>query len=409
MGKKNFGKRYPDELRACTVRMVLDRESEYRSRSAAISSVSQKVRYSRDSLRIWIRQHETDSGLRGGMITAEQDRIKKPERENRQLRQANEILKKASALFCSGGARPPVSEMIAFIQEHRGQHGVEPMCRVLQIAPSTFYEHQDIARDPSLASDRAKRDDELRPEVLRVWQENSSVYGARKLWHAMKQEQFDIARCTVERLMRDIGIEGVRRGKKVKTTYGQPAEVCPLDKVNRQFRALIPKQLWVSGFTFVSTWRGFVYVAFVVDTFANRIVGWKASTSQETQFLLDALEQALHARRPAENLIHHSDLGAQYVSVKYTERLVDAGLEPSVGSVGDSYDNALTETMIGLSKTEIINRLGPWKSKDQVEWETLKWVDWFNTKRIFEPLRYITPQEAENAYYEGLKTDDIAA
>jgi len=214
--------------------------------------------------------------------------------------------------------------MIAFIQDHRDQHGVEPMCRVLQIAPSTFYEHQVIARDPDRASDRAKRDRELRPELLRVWQDNRSVYGARKLWHAMRREQFDIARCTVERLMRNIGIEGVRRGKKVKTTYGQPAELCPLDKVNRQFRATQPNQLWVSDFTFVSTWRGFVYVAFVIDTFANKIVGWKVSTSQETQFVLDALEQALHARRPAENLIHHSDRGSQYVSIKYTERLVDA-------------------------------------------------------------------------------------
>jgi len=299
--------------------------------------------------------------------------------------------------------------MIAFIQDHRSQHGVEPMCRVLQVAPSTFYEHQAIARDPDRASDRAKRDRDLRPELLRVWQKNRSVYGARKLWHAMKREKFDIARCTVERLMGDIGIEGVRRGKKVKTTYGQPAELCPLDKVNRQFRASQPNQLWVSDFTFVSTWRGFVYVAFVIDTFANRIVGWKASTSQDTQFVLDALEQALHARRPSENLIHHSDRGSQYVSIKYTERLVDAGLEPSVGSVGDSYDNALAETMIGLFKTEVINRLGPWKSKDQVEWETLKWVDWFNTKRLLEPLGYITPKEAEDAYYQSLKTDDIAA
>ena len=299
--------------------------------------------------------------------------------------------------------------MIGFIKAHRGQHGVEPMCRVLQIAPSTFYEHLAIERDPMRASDRAKRDAALRPELKRVWDDNLSVYGARKLWHAMKREGYDIARCTVERLMRDIGIEGVRRGKKVKTTRGVPIELCPLDKVNRQFRATQPNQLWVSDFTFVSTWRGFVYVAFVIDTFANRIVGWKASTSQDTQFVLDALEQALYARRPDDQLIHHSDRGSQYVSIKYTERLASAGIEPSVGSVGDSYDNALAETIIGLFKTEVINRLGPWKSKDHVEWETLKWVDWFNNRRLLEPIGYITPKEAEEAYYEGLNSDDLAA
>ena len=273
----------------------------------------------------------------------------------------------------------------------------------------TFYEHQAIARDPDRASDRAKRDGELRPELLRVWQDNRSVYGARKLWHAMKREQFDIARCTVERLMRNIGIEGVRRGKKVKTTHGQSAELCPLDKVNRQFRASQPNQLWVSDFTFVSTWRGFVYVAFVIDTFANKIVGWRASKSQQTEFVLDALEQALYERKPADSLIHHSDRGSQYLSIKYTERLADAGLEPSVGTVGCSYDNALAETMIGLFKAEVIHRLGPWKSADAVEWETLKWVDWFNNRRLLEPIGYITPTEAEEAFYANMNILDKVA
>jgi len=221
--------------------------------------------------------------------------------------------------------------------------------------------------------------------MKRVWDDNQSVYGARKLWHAMKRERFNIARCTVERLMRDIGIEGVRRGKKIKTTWPDRALPCPLDRVNRQFRATMPNQLWVSDFTYVSTWQGFVYVAFVIDTFANKIVGWRASRSQQTQFVLDALEQALYERRPSENLIHHSDRGSQYLSIKYTERLADAGLEPSVGTVGDSYDNALAETMIGLFKAEVIHRLGPWKSADAVEWEALKWVDWFNNRRLLEP------------------------
>ncbi|MFL4468991.1 IS3 family transposase [Tateyamaria armeniaca] len=409
MGKTKNGARYPEELRARAVRMVLDHESEYASRSAAILSISQKVGCSRDILRIWVKQHETDAGKRDGLTTTERDRIKELERENRQLRQANEILKKASAYFCSGGARPPIPQMIAFIKDQRSVHGVEPICRVLQIAPSTFYENLAIERDPSRVSDRAKRDAYLRKEMADVWTKNRSVYGARKLWHAMKRDKIDVARCTVERLMRQLGIQGVRRGKKIKTTQGQPADQCPLDKVNRQFRASQPNELWVSDFTFVSTWRGFVYVAFVIDTFANRIVGWKASTTQDTQFVLDALEQAIHARKPAENLIHNSDRGSQYVSIKYTERLADAGLEPSVGSVGDSYDNALAETIIGLFKTEVINRLGPWKSKDQVEWETLQWVDWFNYERLLEPLGYITPVEAEEKYEQALKSDKIAA
>ena len=222
--------------------------------------------------------------------------------------------------------------MIAFIKEHRKVCGVEPICHVLQIAPSTFYAHLAVENDPDKASDRAKRDAELRPEMKRVWEDNLSVYGARKLWHAMRREGHDLARCTVERLIRDIGIEGVRRGKKVKTTWPDKALPCPVDRVNRQFRATMPNQLWVSDFTYVSTWQGFVYVAFVIDTFANKIVGWRASRSQQTQFVLDALEQALYERRPADNLIHHSDRGSQYLSIKYTERLADAGLEPSVGT-----------------------------------------------------------------------------
>jgi transposase InsO family protein len=299
--------------------------------------------------------------------------------------------------------------MIAFIKEHRAICGVEPICRVLQIAPSTFYAHLAIERDPELASDRSKRDTDLRTALKRVWEDNRSVYGARKLWHAMRREGYDLARCTVERLMRDIGIEGVRRGKKVKTTWSDKALPCPMDRVNRQFRATTPNQLWVSDFTYVSTWQGFVYVAFVVDTFANKIVGWRASRSQQTQFVLDALEQALYERRPSDSLIHHSDRGSQYVSIKYTERLADAGLEPSVGSVGDSYDNALAETMIGLFKAEVIHRMGPWKSADTVEWETLKWVDWFNNRRLFEPIGNIPPAEAEANFYAALETEPMAA
>ena len=301
--------------------------------------------------------------------------------------------------------------MIAFIKEHRGVCGVEPICRVLQIAPSTFYAHLAVENDPDKASDRAKRDAELRPEMKRVWEGNLSVYGARKLWHAMKREKFDIARCTVERLMREIGIEGVRRGKKVKTTWPDKALPCPMDRVNRQFRAIMPNQLWVSDFTYVATWAGFVYVAFVIDTYARRIVGWRASRTAHASFVLDALEQALHDRRPVHRggLVHHSDRGSQYVSIKYTERLAEAGIEPSVGSVGDSYDNALAETINGLYKAEVIHRRGPWRNFEAVEYATLEWVDWFNHRRLLEPIGNIPPAEAEEQYYAAADIIDMAA
>lgn len=259
--------------------------------------------------------------------------------------------------------------MIAFIKANRELHGVEPICRVPQIAPSTFYERLAIERDPDRASDRAKRDAYLRKEMKDVWAKNRSIYGARKLWHAMKRERIEVARCTVERLMRQIGIQGVQRGKKVKTTHGQPADQCPLDKVNRQFRASMPNELWVSDFTFISTWRGFVYIAFVIDTFANRIVGWKAATTKDTQFVLDALEQAIHARRPAEKLIHHSDRGSQYVSIKYTKRLVDAGLEPSVAAIVSRTDgvhrrpSAIIMTMRWLRRSSAYS-----KPKSSIGW-----------------------------------------
>lgn len=291
--------------------------------------------------------------------------------------------------------------MTAFIDAHRDVYGVEPICGVLPIAPSTYYAHAAISRDPDLASDRAKRDTSLRPEVQRIWDENFKVYGVRKVWRQLRREGFDVARCTVERLMRQLGIQGVIRGKPVKTTVSDKAVPCPRDKVNRQFRAPAPNMLWVSDFTYVSTWAGFVYVAFVIDTFANRIVGWRTSRSLRTNFVLDALEQALYERRPAQQggLIHHSDRGSQYISIRYTERLAEAGIEPSVGNVGDSYDNALAETINGLYKAEVIHRCGPWKNMDAVEWETLKWVDWFNHRRLLEPIGNIPPAEAEEKFY----------
>jgi len=301
--------------------------------------------------------------------------------------------------------------MIAFIDDHRADHGVEPICRVLPIAPSTYHDHVARRRDPTRLPARARRDAELRIAVRRVFEENFRVYGVRKLWRQLRREGCAVARCTVARLMREMGLKGAIRGKPVRTTVSDKAAACPLDRVNRTFRASAPNRLWVSDFTYVATWTGFVYVAFVIDVFARRIVGWRASRTAHAGFVLDALEQALHERRPIERggLVHHSDRGSQYVSIKYTERLAEAGIEPSVGSVGDSYDNALAETINGLYKAEVIHRRGPWRSFEAVEYATLEWVDWFNNRRILEPIGNIPPAEAEERYYAMLEEPAMAA
>jgi transposase InsO family protein len=294
--------------------------------------------------------------------------------------------------------------MKAFIDDHRDVYGIEPICKVLPIAPSTYHAHVAREADPRQRSDRAVRDAALMPEIERVWNENFQVYGVRKVWRQLRRERFDVARCTVARLMKRRGLRGVIRGKTVRTTFSDKNAPCPLDHVRRQFTADRPNKLWVSDFTYVSTWQGFVYVAFVIDVFARRIVGWRASSSARTDFVLDALEQALHERKPVgpDHLVHHSDRGVQYVSIRYTERLADAGLEPSVGSVGDSYDNALAETINGLYKAEVIHRKSSWQRREDVEWATLNWVDWFNNRRLLEPIGNIPPAEAEAAYYSQL-------
>lgn len=301
--------------------------------------------------------------------------------------------------------------MIAFIDDHRGAYGVEPICRVLPIAPSTYHAHVARRLDPSKRSARAQRDATLRPHIARVFAENFEVYGARKVWRQMMREGFDVARCTVERLMQGMGLAGVIRGKPIRTTIPDKAAPCPLDRVNRVFHAPAPNRLWLSDFTYVSTWAGFVYVAFVIDAYARRIVGWRVSRTAHAGFVLDALEQALHERRPAHRggLVHHSDRGSQYVSIRYTERLAEAGIEPSVGSVGDSYDNALAETINGLYKAEVIHRRGPWRSFEAVEFATLTWVDWFNHRRLLEPIGNIPPAEAEERYYALLDEQRMAA
>jgi putative transposase len=301
--------------------------------------------------------------------------------------------------------------MIAFIDDHRGDHGVEPICKVLQLAPSTYHDRMAKRADPEKLSLRAKRDMALKPEINRVFEDNFAVYGVRKVWRQLKREKHDVARCTVERLMKEMGLQGVIRGKPVRTTFSDKAAACPLDHVNRQFHAPAPNKLWVSDFTYVSTWAGMIYVAFVIDVYARYIVGWRVSRTAHAGFVLDALEQAIHDRRPVNKggLIHHSDRGSQYLSIKYTERLAEAGIEPSVGSVGDSYDNALAETINGLYKAEVIHRRGPWRSFEAVEFATLEWVDWFNNRRLLQPIGNIPPAEAERNHYAAMDNLPMAA
>ena len=291
--------------------------------------------------------------------------------------------------------------MVSFIDEHRGQYGVEPICRVLPIAPSTYYEMKARAADPGRLPARAQRDTVLRTSIVRVWDENHQVYGCRKVWRQLRREGTGVARCTVERLMRGMGLHGVVRGRTFKTTIGDDSALRPADLVRRDFTATRPNELWVADLTYVATWNGFVFVAFVIDVYARRIVGWRVSSSLRTDLALDALEQALYARPGINDLVHHSDRGIQYVSIRYTERLAEAGIEPSVGSVGDSYDNALAESVIGLYKTEVIHRRGPWRNLDAVEYATLEWVDWFNNRRLLEPIGYMPPAEFEEAYYRS--------
>jgi transposase InsO family protein len=293
--------------------------------------------------------------------------------------------------------------MVALIDQHRDTYGVESICATLPIAPSTYFRHKAAQAEPASRCARAQRDEELRTDIRRVWDENHQVYGPRKVWRQLRREGVRVARCTVERLMRELGLRGAVRGRAWKTTtQSDPAADRPADRVSRQFTAARPNQLWVADFTYVATWRGFVYVAFVIDVFARRIVGWRVAASLATDFVLDALEQAIYDRREpgVDNLVHHSDRGTQYVSMRYTDRLTEAGIEPSVGSRGDSYDNALAESIIGLFKTEVIQCKGPWRQLEAVEFATLTWVDWFNHRRLLEPIGYVPPAEYEAGYYK---------
>ncbi|EPC8663938.1 IS3 family transposase [Escherichia coli] len=399
--------RFSPEVRQRAVRMVLESQSEYDSQWATICSIAPKIGCTPETLRVWVRQHERDTGGGdGGLTTAERQRLKELERENRELRRSNDILRQASAYFCEGGVRPPLEKMMPLLDKLREQYGVGPLCSELHIAPSTYYHCQQQRHHPDKRSARAQRDDWLKKEIQRVYDENHKVYGVRKVWRQLLREGIRVARCTVARLMAVMGLAGVLRGKKVRTTISRKA-VAAGDRVNRQFVAERPDQLWVADFTYVSTWRGFVYVAFIIDVFAGYIVGWRVSSSMETTFVLDALEQALWARRPS-GTVHHSDKGSQYVSLAYTQRLKEAGLLASTGSTGDSYDNAMAESINGLYKAEVIHRKS-WKNRAEVELATLTWVDLYNNRRLLERLGHTPPAEAEKAYYASIGNDDLAA
>ncbi|HEB1131440.1 TPA: IS3 family transposase [Escherichia albertii] len=399
--------RFSPEVRQRAVRMVLESQGEYDSQWATICSIAPKIGCTPETLRVWVRQHERDTGGGdGGLTTAERQRLKELERENRELRRSNDILRQASAYFGEGGVRPPLEKMMPLLDKLREQYGVGPLCSELHIAPSTYYHCQQQRHHPDKRSARAQRDDWLKKEILRVYDGNHQVYGVRKVWRQLLREGIRVARCTVARLMAVMGLAGVLRGKKVRTTISRKT-VAAGDRVNRQFVAERPDQLWVADFTYVSTWQGFVYVAFIIDVFAGYIVGWRVSSSMETTFVLDALEQALWARRPS-GTVHHSDKGSQYVSLAYTQRLKEAGLLASTGSTGDSYDNAMAESINGLYKAEVIHSKS-WKNRAEVELATLTWVDWYNNRRLLERLGHTPPAEAEKAYYASIGNDDLAA
>ncbi|EEW0696958.1 IS3 family transposase [Escherichia coli] len=399
--------RFSPEVRQRAIRMVLESQDEYDSQWAAICSIAPKIGCTPETLRVWVRQHERDTGGGdGGLTSAERQRLKELERENRELRRSNDILRQASAYFAKAEFDRLWKKLMPLLDKLREQYGGGPVCSELHIAPSTYYHCQQQRHHPDKRSARAQHDDWLKREIQRVYDENHQVYGVRKVWRQLLREGIRVARCTVARLMAVMGLAGVLRGKKVRTTVSRKT-VATGDRVNRQFVAERPDQLWVADFTYVSTWQGFVYVAFIIDVFAGYIVGWRVSSSMETTFVLDALEQALWARRPS-GTIHHSDKGSQYVSLAYTERLKEAGLLASTGSTGDSYDNAMAESINGLYKAEVIHRKS-WKNRAEVELATLTWVDWYNNRRLLGRLGHTPPAEAEKAYYASIGNDDLAA
>ncbi|MEW1955929.1 IS3 family transposase [Terrabacter sp. NPDC080008] len=406
----NTSRRYPPELKARAVRMFEEIRVDHATDWEAMGQVAQLLGVSTaETVRKWVRQAQVDQGARPGVSSEESAEVKRLKREVAELRRANAILRSASG-FLRGRARPALPVIVEFIREHAGHRedgglrwGVEPICTVLSehgmpIAPSTYY--ANVNRH---ATAREHRDALLLQEIRRVHASNYGVYGARKVWLTLNREGIPVARCTVERLMRQDGLVGAVRGKVRRTTIADPAGERARDLVGRNFNPAAPDRLWVADITYVSTWSGWVYVAFVIDAFARRILGWRTGTSMSTQLVLDALEQAVWTRERAgsstEAVVAHTDRGSQYTSIRYTERLAEAHIAASVGTTGDSYDNALAETINGLYKTELIKRRGPWRTVDHVEYATAEWVDWFNHRRLYAYCGDVSPAELEAAYY----------
>ncbi|MEU2961207.1 IS3 family transposase [Streptomyces albidoflavus] len=400
---------YPLELRKRAVRMVAEVRGDYPNESAALRAVAQKLGIgSAETLRNWVKRDEIDSGQRPGTTTEESAQIKAMKKEIAELKRANDILKAAASFFAAELDRPHTHTLVAFIDEHRARFGgVEPICRVLtehdcKIAPSTYYAHHKRLQVPSA---RTIRDAELKPLIQQIFDANYRVYGARKVWRELHRQGHFVARCTVERLMRELGVAGAVRGKKIITTIPDGSVERAPDLLDRNFVAPAPNRCWVADFTHVSTWSGVVYVAFVVDTFSRRIVGWSAALSKETRLVLDALDMALWQRDRDEKphqrgeLIHHSDAGSQYTSFRLAEHLDAAGIAASIGSVGDAYDNALMESTIGLFKTELIKPGQPWRTLSQVELATAEWIDWYCHRRLHGEIGHIPPVEYETNYY----------
>ncbi|WP_142277371.1 IS3 family transposase [Mycobacterium timonense] len=401
-------RRYSAEEKAAAVRMVRTLRAELGTEQGTVQRVARQLGYGVESVRTWVRQVDIDEGLAPGVTTSESKKVKELEQEIRELKRANEILKRA-AKFLRGGARPPTQEIVDFIADNRGEFGVEPICTVLrsaglQVALSTYYDAN--ARVPSA---RALRDAVLGPALCQLWKDNYCVYGARKLWKTARRDGHDVGRDQVARLMRAAGIEGVRRGKRVRTTKADPAAARHPDLVHRNFAAAAPNQLWVTDLTFVPTWAGVAYVCFIIDAHSRMIVGWRVASHMRTSMVLDALEMARWSRGTTlQDLICHSDAGSQFTSIRYGERLAEIGAVPSIGTVGDSFDNALAETVNGYYKAELIYgpaRSRPWKTVEDVELATLSWVHWHNTSRLHSYLGDIPPTEFEAAFYDAYRTD----
>ncbi|WP_103021828.1 IS3 family transposase [Mycobacterium avium] len=401
-------RRYSAEEKAAAVRMVRTLRAELGTEQGTVQRVARQLGYGVESVRTWVRQVDIDEGLAPGVTTSESKKVKELEQEIRELKRANEILKRA-AKFLRGGARPPTQEIVDFIDDNRGEFGVEPICTVLrsaglQVALSTYYDAK--ARVPSA---RALRDAVLGPALCQLWKDNYCVYGARKLWKTARRDGHDVGRDQLARLMRAAGIEGVRRGNRVRTTNADPAAARHPDLVHRNFAAAAPNQLWVTDLTFVPTWAGVAYVCFIIDAHSRMIVGWRVASHMRTSMVLDALEMARWSRGTTlQDLICHSDAGSQFTSIRYGERLAEIGAVPSIGTVGDSFDNALAETVNGYYKAELIYgpaRSRPWKTVEDVELATLSWVHWHNTSRLHSYLGDIPPTEFEAAFYDAYRTD----